>query len=479
MAVGVFLRIVVTLAFAATTSAIHIAIPADDLRLEYVGRWQRLEATTDNDTTVTTTTDTPVMRADWPCSELRVRVRITPPPPSPSPPSTSSPVLPLVWYGERARLNVTVVPLSDGHTPSYVYESQLLVGPFAKDPLVPHPRTVTNITLPGPAGQPPTAVNTTAVSTDLVANNSSADYMVHISKLSTAAPYGTGIGERLLKGSMVQVFGFGAPSDTTITVLPAAPARNQNNRLILAVGASDTAGWCVDGTPHTNAAAFGALGWLFENCQWSYTAALGRAFDADVSVQAISGIGLTQNANAKQQWEMGDLTMPEYFNRTVQEDASQQGLWNFSLGQRPDVILVSLGGNDYNHQDGMVPTNATFTRRFGDFARFLFAVVASPTSQVVVVCGMGSPLEAKLDPDNNRCRPCPHVSDAVAALRHIIPTAWSSRLTYRFVPCDGSVISGQGDIGCNGHKNRIGQAKVAAFLTPTIADITGWKPKQE
>ena len=32
----------------------------------------------------------------------------------------------------------------------------------------------------------------------------------------------------------------------------------------------------------------------------------------------------------------------------------------------------------------------------------------------------------------------------------------------------GSVVTGTGDIGCNCHKNRLGQAKVADFLEPKL-----------
>ena len=47
-------------------------------------------------------------------------------------------------------------------------------------------------------------------------------------------------------------------------------------------------------------------------------------------------------------------------------------------------------------------------------------------------------------------------------------------LHYIFIPCDGSVATGEGDIGCNGHKNRAGQAEVAEFLIPKIAKIMKW-----
>jgi hypothetical protein len=48
------------------------------------------------------------------------------------------------------------------------------------------------------------------------------------------------------------------------------------------------------------------------------------------------------------------------------------------------------------------------------------------------------------------------------------------RVFFVFVPCDGSVVTDQGDIGCEGHKNRAGQAEVAAFLAPRVRDIMHW-----
>ena len=87
------------------------------------------------------------------------------------------------------------------------------------------------------------------------------------------------------------------------------------------------------------------------------------------------------------------------------------------------------------------------------------------------ICGMGSPGEVALDPDNNRCRPCPHVSDATAAYAAAYPRR---RVHYIFVPCDGSVVDDRADIGCDGHKNRLGQAEVANYLEPRIRSIMGW-----
>lgn len=48
------------------------------------------------------------------------------------------------------------------------------------------------------------------------------------------------------------------------------------------------------------------------------------------------------------------------------------------------------------------------------------------------------------------------------------------RAAYVFVPCDGTVVTDHGDIGCDGHKNRAGQAEVARFLEPKLREIAGW-----
>ena len=89
------------------------------------------------------------------------------------------------------------------------------------------------------------------------------------------------------------------------------------------------------------------------------------------------------------------------------------------------------------------------------------------STTVINVCGQGSPAEASFDPDNNRCAPCPHVEAAVREFA-------DDRVHYVFIPCDGSVVTGDGDIGCAGHKNRQGQREVFDFLKDKVAVITGW-----
>ena len=110
---------------------------------------------------------------------------------------------------------------------------------------------------------------------------------------------------------------------------------------------------------------------------------------------------------------------------------------------------------------------------YAAFVERVFTAYASEPQLVVIgVCGQGSPQEAAFDPDNNRCRPCPHVERATLAYARTHP---ARRLHYIYVPCDGSVVKGVGDIGCDGHKNATGQAEVAAFLAPRVAAIMGWE----
>ena len=78
------------------------------------------------------------------------------------------------------------------------------------------------------------------------------------------------------------------------------------------------------------------------------------------SVIAIAGIGLIQNANHDFEWVMGSETMMDYYPRIllsqneVTTDTNQEIL--------PTLTIISLGGNDYNHQNGDVPSQEEFTQ---------------------------------------------------------------------------------------------------------------------
>ena len=430
----------------AHAASLPVVVGPGDGRLRYEGRWA---VTYDNDGQLN-------YNADWPCSALSFTVQ------TPAAAANTTFNVSVLWLAARVRVNVTVHREATGAT----VWNDTLYGPWVVLPIGPIPIKQTAIPIP------PSATGTR--------------FVVTLRKLTTAFPFGAGIGAELLPPSVVNWYGLGPfqglpnATDATGVVVPLA----KKTRRYEAIGASDTAGYCVDG----NGTGIPYLtGWEYVNCDMAYPQRLADKFGAAVSVQAISGTGMVQNAAAKDPWQMGTVPLPGYFNRTLQ--SSQWGnyapnpfnVWNFSgvvdRGNAPDLVTVSLGGNDYNHQHGDVPSNATFTAHYDAFLTKITKEFypTDATKAIVAVCGMGDPIERKKFPDNNRCRPCPFVEQAVAAFKADPANAVvQAKVHYMFVPCDGSVVTGEGDIGCDGHKNRVGQAEVADFMAPRIAAIMGW-----
>ena len=213
-------------------------------------------------------------------------------------------------------------------------------------------------------------------------------YVVTLRKLTQGAPYGTGVGMELLADSVFEFNGLSAVSEGITLSSPAAP-----KRAIEWIGASDTAGYCVDGTADTDGTAKLYLeGWLWDNCDMASPGRLAAMFDAQATVVAQGGSGVTQNANARIELSMGPYPMPPYWqNRTL--ETADQPRWDFGSAREPDLVVVSLGGNDFNHQHGNVPSNETFNAAYNDFITTILGTY--PSATVMSVCGQGSPAEVR------------------------------------------------------------------------------------
>lgn len=119
------------------------------------------------------------------------------------------------------------------------------------------------------------------------------NYTIQLRKLTTAQPYAPGLASDFLAASVFEFYSIELPKGMVIhNEIPELPTR------LHFVGASDTAGYCVDGTPDMNIIQDGLEGWEYENCDMGYPGRLGRSLNAQISVQGISGIGLYQNANS-------------------------------------------------------------------------------------------------------------------------------------------------------------------------------------
>ena len=398
-----------------------ITILPNDARLNFGGRW--LYANVGGKEMA--------MKADWPCSDIKFEVNV----------EKSGAKLPLIWYGKNTRVSVRKEKISDDATSMDIFE--------------------------GGRG------SMTRLTNDVVFE-SAGKYSVTVRKLTTSAPYGNGLG-LFLGSSTFDFLGFGSPEG--ISLVSSSPKK----RKIVAIGASDTAGSCIDGNPNKTETELLPTLWKYDNCDSTYVAELGRKFDAEISVQALSGAGITRNAFSQQN-NLGKTLLSEFFNRTLQLNASST--WNFSEESYVDLVIVSLGGNDFNNQNGNVPSNETFTSEYSKFLSYLFQVYKKPfdekirnQTQIVVVCGMGDPSELVRNTDNNRCRPCPFVQDSVTAFKEANQDI-APRLHYKFVPCDGSIVTGSDDLSCGGHKNPLGQSKVANYLTSYLTSVTGWQVKE-
>ena len=86
-------------------------------------------------------------------------------------------------------------------------------------------------------------------------------------------------------------------------------------------------------------------------------------FQYTYSVIAIAGIGLIQNANHAFEWIMGSETMMEYYQRMLlsESETKKEDL------EVPVLTIISLGGNDYNHQNGNVPSQEETSQGFARF----------------------------------------------------------------------------------------------------------------
>ena len=82
--------------------------------------------------------------------------------------------------------------------------------------------------------------------------------------------------------------------------------------------------------------------WEFYNCLSAYPGVVGEALNADIELLASPGLGLVE----KKTESNTPMDLPYYYNRTLMSD--EELIWNLD-DFVPDLVIISLGGNDYNH----------------------------------------------------------------------------------------------------------------------------------
>ena len=183
--------LIATLAAGAASPSMHdetsaLVLPTDP-QIRYSGRWN---------------IGSDRARADWPCATVRFHVDG----------ESNQSALAFLWRGIRTRVNLTVWALDGKLTAAHT-----LVGPSIDSPL----GHVQSVDIPLRSGV----------------------QLVRAVKLTTAEPFGTGIGGKILDPSVFEFHGLRDLAGARLVAGTAPPRRMEF------IGASDTAGYCVDGSP--------------------------------------------------------------------------------------------------------------------------------------------------------------------------------------------------------------------------------------
>ncbi|MBN1577997.1 MAG: hypothetical protein JW913_15665 [Chitinispirillaceae bacterium] len=185
------------------------------------------------------------------------------------------------------------------------------------------------------------------------------------------------------------------------------------------------------------------------NCYLSYGPVAARLLDAEYLMCAITSRGLVRNYRSP--FISSFRPFPAYYHRTLWTDP-ESPVWDHK-GREPDVIVVSLGTNDFSTHPH--PTRELFLNRYYAFVREVYAV--SPDAHLVCLASSREPFRS-------------YVKDFVRreigeGNRNI------SFFTYDRVP--------DWEHGCNWHPNvkahqRIAE-KLAAFIRPILEKKTGMR----
>eukprot|EP00663_Eupelagonemidae_sp_cell21sb_P007763 gene7763-3267_t len=157
--------------------------------------------------------------------------------------------------------------------------------------------------------------------------------------------------------------------------MPATAAPPRPDRRIEVIGASDTAGYGVDGPadyptkkPRPNEEECTLEMVKYENCDESYGAVLAREFGAELANEGWAGKGLIRNAASS--LPQGP-PLPGLWDRAL--GTHKEPAWNFSTWT-PQLVTISLGGNDINHQKKPAPTYDVFAAAYAAFLSHIFDV---------------------------------------------------------------------------------------------------------
>jgi hypothetical protein len=186
-----------------------------------------------------------------------------------------------------------------------------------------------------------------------------------------------------------------------------------------------------------------------ENSYLSFGPQLARKLNADYSIVAISGVGVTKNYGDS--LRTSEFPLPFYYERTCMNDTL---LWDFSKWQ-PDAVVVRLGRNDYWQKPH--PKREMFRNAYLKFIKEIRK--RYPKTQIFALC-----FPFRKDPH------CDYINSVVNELRDK-----NGDKKIHFIKVDIK-FNPDRDFGCEKHPNRFGHKKITDFLEPIIRKEMGWEP---
>jgi hypothetical protein len=185
-----------------------------------------------------------------------------------------------------------------------------------------------------------------------------------------------------------------------------------------------------------------------ENSYLSFGPQLARKLNADYSIVAISGAGVTKNYGDS--LRTSEFPLPYYYCRSCMNDSL---LWNFNQWQ-PDAVVVRLGRNDYWQKPH--PKREMFRSAYMKLINDIR--INYPDAHIFALC---SPM--RRDPH------CDYINSVVNELK-----LKKNDKKIHFIKMDVK-FNDRRDFGCEKHPNRFGHKKLADFLEPIIRKEMGWE----
>ena len=217
----------------------------------------------------------------------------------------------------------------------------------------------------------------------------------------------------------------------------------KNRRKIEFVGDSYFTGFGADGT---------SSDCLFsrktENSYVSFGPQLAQKLNADYSIIAISGVGVTKNYGDS--LRTSEYPLPYYYNRICMNDSL---LWDFKKWQ-PEAVFVRLGRNDYWQKPH--PKREMFRNAYLKFINEIRKHY--PNTHIFALC-----FPLRKDPH------CDYINSIVNELK-----SKNRNSKIHFIKVEIKLDPGK-DFGCEKHPNQSGYLKIANFLEPIVRKELGWE----